>query len=621
MNFEFDYLALFIVFAIAWLIPVLASQLRGVKLPSVVLEIIAGILIGPYVLDIMPKEEYMHFLGLTGFIFLMFLSGLEIDVHQIVASFPRRKITVARFLKNPLLVGLTFFAGTLLFAVGGARLLGNVIDIENYWFFALIISTSSVGVIVPVLKERGEISTRFGQMIIMAAAVADILSILLFTFTASAMKHGLEWKVFLILLVFVLFFVGYQLGKRLIRFNYFNQVLFRLAHASSQIKVRGALLLIMSFLLLSQIIEAEVILGAFLAGLLLSFFLPKDRSILTIKLDGMGYGFFIPIFFIMVGASLDLGALRDFNKGVPFLLSLLVILYLVKIAPAYVWAGLFGQRKALAGGVLMSSRLSLIIAAAQIGLQLGVINTEVNAGIIIVAIITCIVSPIIYNQTNPTETYRKDKTIIVGGGSVGVLLARRLIIHEHPVVIIENDERRFREIEGKGIDVIFGDGLDRSIYEEVNLKGPNFVVVMTGDEKRNLEVCRLLRSEFQHERVVSRAASKEVAIAMENINAEPLDNIRIVATAIENIIFRPATYHTLFESFEAYTVQDFTITNRKMDSVQIRDVEFHEKGSIMLIRRNDEMHIPHGNTYFRIGDVVTVFGNGAALEDFRTKFE
>jgi Kef-type K+ transport system membrane component KefB len=191
ISFDFDFLPLFIVVSVAWLVPMLLNLFKLKKIPAVIVEIILGYFVGTWFLGSPDLESYhiLEFLALSGFIFLMFLSGLEIDVDQIIASFPRRKITVSRFLKNPLLVGLTSFIITLILSYIGALALSSITTISSLWYFALIMVTTSVGIILPILKNRGEISSRFGQMMIIAAAIADILSIILFTFTAFILKH------------------------------------------------------------------------------------------------------------------------------------------------------------------------------------------------------------------------------------------------------------------------------------------------------------------------------------------------------------------------------------------------------------------------------------------------
>lgn len=307
-----------------------------------------------------------------GFVFLMFLSGMEVNVAKVVNSFPRRKLTVDRYLNNPLLVGITIYVITL----------------------------------------------------ILAAAVADILSILLFTFTISILEKGVRFEVFLIVSLFALFFVFYRLGKVLNRLPILKRLLNLLSHASAQIRVRGALALILLFVILSQIINAEVILGAFLAGILLSYFVGKSRSSLMMKLDGMGHGFLIPIFFILVGSKIDLGVFMESGGLIVFLIALLVLLFAIKVIPSMIWVRLFGWRNALSGGFLMASRLSLIIAASQVGLNLGVISPALNTSFIILAVITCVVSPLIFNKLNRHSEGGKERIIIIGGGGTGVFLAK-----------------------------------------------------------------------------------------------------------------------------------------------------------------------------------------------------
>ncbi|MCH8904382.1 MAG: monovalent cation:proton antiporter family protein [Bacteroidetes bacterium] len=620
MNFDFDFFAIFLVIALAWLVPMAISMIRVIKIPAVVFEMIVGFIIGRNVLNWLPQESYMEFLGLTGFIFLMFLSGLECDVNHIINTLPRRKLTVSRFFSNPLLVGIALFVGTLSLAYTGAYLLSSLVPIHNIWFFALIISTSSIGVILPVLKERAEISGRYGQMIVLGAVVADIISIILFTITASGIKHGFDYKVFLILLLFLAFYISYYAGRWLMRISFFKRVLYQLSHAAAQIKVRGTMALIFAFLVISQMVDAEVIIGAFLAGLLLSIFMPKERSILLVKLDGMGYGFFIPIFFIMVGANLDLSALQEFDNSFMFLGALLVTLYAVKIIPALLWTRLFGLRKAISAGFLISSRLSLIIAASQIGLKLNIIDPATNAAFIIMAVVTCLLSPLIYAQLNPLALVRREKTIVIGGTEVAELLARRMKLHGKSVVIVEGSEERFLELQRDGLEVFFGNAADKSIYETLVLEPQNYVVVLTGSDIRNLRISEMLRNELNHEKVITMADKDKNVNLLENLDVDKLDKTQTIATSIENLIFRPTTYHAVFESFEAFRVEDIEVVNFNVDGILVKDIPFHQDGSLMLVKRGHEMHIPHGNTYIKVGDVVTVFGNDTALQDFRNKF-
>ncbi len=625
ISFHYDFYPLLVVAAIAWTTPILLSFLKLKKIPIVIVEIILGFLAGKFLFGNLSEDSFLilDFFALFGFLFLMFLSGLEIDVDHIIASLPRRRLTWSRFLKNPLLVGITQFILAIFLSYLASLFLAQIIDIPSIWYFSLIMVTTSVSIVLPVLKNRGEIGSRFGQMIIIAAAIADILSIILFTFTAFIIKNGFHYKLLYILALFILFFIFYKLVNRLKNIPLFKGLGYQLSQAASQIRIRGAILIIMIFVVISQYIGKEVVLlGAFLSGLVLSSMLHRERSLMLVKLDGMGYGFFIPFFFIMVGAGFDPSALTEFDELlIGFLLLLLVSLFAIKVIPSFLWSRLFGTKKALSGGFLLSARLSLIIAASAIGLELGVITSGINASIIIMAVITCFVSPVIYNWMTPGSITEGNKTIIIGGGSTAVLLARRLHVHGKKVVIIELDKMRFREIRDKGINVIFGNGLDTKTYRQLKLTPDNYIVIETGDDEQNLKISQMLRNEFQHKKIISRINRFSLKQRFKQLGIETIDVTQILATAIENLIIRPTTYHALVESFENFSVEEILITNKNIDGSQIKEIPFHKDAILMMVRRGNNFNIPHGENYLRTGDILLVFGTQTAFEDTRHKVE
>ncbi len=623
ITFDISFLPVLVVVALAWLVPMVASIARLDRIPTVILEIIAGYFLGKFLLNSIPDQdkEILDFLSLSGFIFLMFLSGLEINTDQIRSAFPRI-FTLKRFLNNPFILGISIFVLTLGFSYLSTLFTARFAYINNYWYFSLIMVTSSVGVILPVLKNRGDNNTRFGQMIIIAAAIADIISIILFTFTAFIIQHGLKVEILYLVILFAAFFIFYRIGEKIVQIKLFKKIIFKLSHAASQIKVRGTILVIMIFVVMAQYIGEEVILlGAFLSGILLSIFTHKERSLLLIKLDGMGFGFFIPIFFIMVGAQFEPDALLEFDTSLwGFLFVLLISLYVVKILPSLLWARLFGLKKAMAGGVLMASRLSLIIAASKIGLDLNIISPGINACFIIMAVVTCFLSPILYNMINPPGISTGDRIIIIGGSSTSVLLARRLKISEKKALIIEIRPERVREIKKKGLSVIEGDGFDISTYDKIHLKPSDYVVALTESEKKNYQICKLLHNRFQHENLLTQASSISLEQKLSAMDVEYLDTRRVIASTLENLILRPSTYHSLIESFESYSIEDIRLTNKKLDGIPVKEISFHKDGSLILIKRKSDMLIPHGDTYLFLGDIVTVIGTETALSDFRMKF-
>jgi Kef-type K+ transport system membrane component KefB len=613
------------VVAIAWFTPMLVSFFRISKVPTVVLEILFGYLLGHFLLQEMGEQSLhiLEFLALSGFIFLMFLSGLEIDTDQIIESFPRKKVNFDAFFNNPLLVGLLYFVLTLGFSYLLSAILSYLTPIANIWYFSLIMVTTSVGIILPVLKNRGELKEKFGQMLIVTAAIADIFSIILFTFTAYILKKGFHWDILLIFALMFVFGIFYFVMNKLRDISFMKRVSFQLAHAASQINVRGSLLLILIFTVLAQFIDDEVVLlGAFLSGLLLSFFLHKDRSLIMHKLDGMGFGFFIPIFFIMVGIEFDPASLKEFDSSsLTFLIFLALSLFAVKIVPSLLWVKVFGWKRAVSGGFLVSSRLSLIIAAAAIGLDLGIISPGMNAAFIILAIITCFLSPLIYNLLNPTNKIISEKIIIAGGSSTGVLLARRLKMHNKKVIIIENDEKRCKNIYEKGMNVVQGDVYLPDVFQQVQLNSKDYVVIETGNREKNYRVAKMLVDKFKHQNIIVRVRRLSAESKFKSLGIETVDARGVVATTIENLILRPTTYHTLIESFEKFSVEEIIITNTALEGKFLRDIPFSHNAVVMLIKRGTQSFIPRGDIAFRMGDKIHIFGTDNALEAAREILE
>ncbi len=381
------YFPLFAIAVFAFMIPILSDR---IGVPAVVGEIICGVIIGRSVLGLFTgEEEGIAFLSSFGFIFLMFLVGLEIDFSQVEVH--GAKLFV---------FGSFTFLLTLAISIFLTRQLG-------YGFYmALVLSTSSVGLIVPTLREQGLLKSEFGQTIIISAFVADFTTMLLLTVHTLYYEEGMTWGMVLIALVFVLFFAVYYVGKHAI-WHYPERLSkwFKSDHPS-EIGVRASFALLLVFVVLSDIVGVEAILGAFLAGVILSI-LFRGGTVLEQKLYGIGYGFLIPIFFINVGMQFDLWTLA--GGGFYLVPLLLLIAFVVKIVPSLLFLIKYSLKESIAAGVLLSSRLSLIIAVAAVGMELGVIDTAMGSAIILLAIITSICCPTIFRRMHQHQRGKEKK--------------------------------------------------------------------------------------------------------------------------------------------------------------------------------------------------------------------
>jgi monovalent cation:H+ antiporter-2, CPA2 family len=280
----------------------------------------------------------------------------------------------------------------------------------------LILSTTALGVVVPILKETGLNQTLFGQTILLATVIADFVTMFLISVLVAVISRGLTAEILLVFLLFVAFFFAARFGSFLSRIESLQRVIEELSHATAQIKVRAAFSTLLIFVVLAEKLGIEIIVGAFLAGAIVALLrTPEDRE-LSSQLEAIGFGFFIPIFFIMVGVDFNLPALLSSTGALLSVPLLLIAAITVKVIPGLVFRLNHTWREALAAGILMCPRLSLIIAAAAIGEKLGVIDESVNAGIVLVAIVTVTASPLAFLRVFPAPRVKVARAPVTDAG-------------------------------------------------------------------------------------------------------------------------------------------------------------------------------------------------------------
>ena len=323
------------------------------------LEIVAGIVIGPSVLGWVKIDEPLQVLSLVGLAFLLFLAGLEIDfVHLRGALLRAAALGFAASFAIALVVG------------GGLAAIGVV---QSALLVAIILTSTSLGVIVPLLKDAGQAEARFGQLVIAAASIADFGSVILLSLFFSREATGIGAQLLLLgglgLLALVLGF-GVAEASRSARLS---TEFAALQDTSAQIRVRGAVVLLAVFIWFAQLVGLEVILGAFIAGAVLRL---VDRSTMThpnfrTKLDALGYGMFIPLFFVTSGVRFDVAALTADPGALATIPLFVVALLAVRGLPALLYTRQIGARMTGVAALLQSTSLPFIVAAAQIGMELG----------------------------------------------------------------------------------------------------------------------------------------------------------------------------------------------------------------------------------------------------------
>jgi Kef-type K+ transport system membrane component KefB len=374
---------LLIISAVAVLAPLLLGLLPRLRVPAVVLEIVAGIVLGPSVLGWVRVDLPVQILALFGLAFLLFLAGLEIDLAR---------------LRGPVLrLALLGYAVTLMLGLAagvGFRASGWV---GQPLLLAIALSATSLGLIVPVLKDAGKIDSDVGQTAIAAATVADFAAIVLLSlfFSTSGGSTGAK-LVLLVAFAAVVTATGLAvvLARRSMRLG---DVLVRLQDTTAEIRIRFAVVLLVAFTVLAERFGLETILGAFLAGAVVGL-VDRDASShpqFRTKLEAIGYGFLIPVFFVSSGVRLDLTGLLAHPSALARVPVFLLALLVARGVPALLGLRATGPRNTIAIGLLQATSLPFIVTATQIGMTLGQISPVTGAALVCAGLLSVLIFPLL----------------------------------------------------------------------------------------------------------------------------------------------------------------------------------------------------------------------------------
>src|SRR4051794_7327410 len=373
---------LLLVVTVAFAAPFLLGLVPRLRLPSVVLEIVAGIVIGPSALGWVHVDQPIAVLSLIGLAFLLFLAGLEIEFAHL-----RGRVLKLAFGGWVVSFAIAVVTGLVLKAAG---------LVDTPLLVAILLAATSLGIIIPVLKDAGEISTPFGQLVVAAGTIADFGGIILLSLFFSG-KGGVGSTVVLLAGLFgigaaVLVAVrGAERSKAVMR------NLQRLQDTTAQIRVRGAWVLMIGFVALAEAFGLEAILGAFAAGAILTL-VDQDafmtHPLFRRKLEAVGFGVFVPVFFVTSGVRFDLNALLDHPSNLVKVPIFLAALVLVRGVPALLYRGFVGGRRVAVAALLQSTSLPFIVAATAIGQELGLLDGAQSAALVAAGLLSVLLFPI-----------------------------------------------------------------------------------------------------------------------------------------------------------------------------------------------------------------------------------
>ena len=377
-----SFSGLLIITAVAFGAPFLLGLFPRIRLPAVVLEIVAGIVVGPSVLGWVEVDQTIAVVSTLGLAFLLFLAGLEID-------FARLRGRVLRL--TALGFGLSFAIAVV---VGLGLKAAGLVDAPL--LVAITLVATSLGVLIPVLKDADESASTLGQLVIAAGSIADFGAIILLSifFTGEGGTGATLLLIGSLLGLGLVVFLAVRGAERSMRIR---ADLLRLQDTTAQIRVRGAMVLLVGFAAIAESLGLEAILGAFAAGAILT--LLDGDEVMThprfrLKLEAIGFGFFIPVFFATTGVRYDLDALLASTSTVLMVPVFLAALLAVRGLPALLYRRLLGARKAAIAGLLQATSLPFIVAATAIGLDLGVIDAATSAALIAAGLLSVVLFPV-----------------------------------------------------------------------------------------------------------------------------------------------------------------------------------------------------------------------------------
>jgi Trk K+ transport system NAD-binding subunit len=479
----------------------------------------------------------------------------------------------------------------------------------------LILSTTSLGIVVPVLKQRGLSGSRYGQALLLAALVADFSTMFLITLYVAVRSRGLTLDILLIGVLFLAVVLVYRLGAWQLRRPNLRKSIEDLSGATTQLKVRASMALLMAFVVLAEFLGVELILGAFLAGAVISLLSGPEDQGLRHKLDGLGFGFFIPLFFIVVGLRFDLQAfLSNLNSWLlaPLLLAAAL---LIKFVSAVFFRAAFSWRETFAAGALLSARLSLIIAASAIGLRLGAISEATNAAIILIAALTATLAPLLFNILLPDQKAQAPKRILLfGQGELAFQVGRALQKHGEEVLILSEDPHGLNRLSASGFEVA-----------EISLNG---------NAGGRLRACQgkafiaLAENDVQNLAASQAALGAEIrnVVALVNEPGSLLEYRRLGVQAFLPALYRPMLLALLARNPDIFSLLTSTSDDQDIREIQMQNLNYAGKpvrqlglpGDLLIlsIGREGELIVPHGNTRLETGDRLTILGNNKeSLDD------
>jgi Kef-type K+ transport system membrane component KefB len=373
--------SLLLVFAIGAATPFLCEWVPRVRLPLVVLEICLGILVGPQVLGWAAAGPTIQVLSNFGLACLFFLAGYEVDFHAIQGR-PLALAASGWLLSFVLCLGVGY----------GLQVLGVV---DSGLIVGAAMTTTALGTLMPILRDAKELRTRFGAYAVAAGAMGEFGPILLIALVLST-GEGEHGGSPVLLVAFTAIILAGVVAALRVRPPRTILLLQAKMHTSAQLPVRLSVLVLASLVVVARQFGLDSILGAIAAGILVSLASPGEHGeALRHKLEAIGFGLFVPIFFVTTGLRYDLHALVSSGLALAQLPLFVAMFLVVRGLPALLVRGDLDGAGRIALALVSATQLPLVVAIADVGLRSGQLQPATAASLVGAGLVSVLLFPIV----------------------------------------------------------------------------------------------------------------------------------------------------------------------------------------------------------------------------------
>ena len=602
-------LSLFLVVLLALVIPIFMARFQISTVPTAVAEIIVGIIMGSSGFNLIISTHDLTFLSNLGVTLLMFLSGMEIDFDILQRKDSSKSKSHAGKTVNPIKIAVTAFGGIMVMAVVLAFALRAMGLFSEVMLAAIILMTVALGVVIATLKEKDILNRPIGQTVLLTAVLGEVIPLLLLTIYASINGGNAEQLWLIILLFLAAIFLLRRFKQPYVWFA-------NVTKATTQLDIRLAFFLIFALVTVAQTVGAENILGAFLAGMVMKLLEPSEAT--KDKLTSIGYGFFIPIFFIMTGVGLNLRSLFGKPSSLMLLPVLVIFLLIAKLPVVLTYMRYFQKRNAFAGGFLTATTITIVLPTLQVARKLHAITSTQSDAFILAAVIVCILSPIVFNSNFvllPEDKIKKTVSI-VGANAMTVPVSHDLHDNWYSVKMFTGDQDRYETYDSRVENLTFLSDLNQKTLEKDGVFDCDIFVASTHIDEVNIKLARMAQ-EVGVERVIARLGQ---------VNSNTVDEFRQKNIEIFNFTnVRAALMRALIETPTVYKIITHTknvlysvkVENTHYTGKPLADLDFIDKITVSRIRRGDEWLIPHGWTVIEPGDILVFSGEFKVADHVR----